>query len=68
MGLGGGDLPAHDRTAYLNELPAEVEITPLQPQQFALSHAGAHRAEKQGIEEAGGLLRLVADDPDFLSR
>ena len=68
VGLGCGDLSAHDRPSHFNELAAKIEISPLQAEQFSLAHTGSHRTEEKGIEQRSRVLRLVEDRPDFLGR
>ena len=66
VGLGCGDLSAHDRPSHFNELAAKIEITPLQAEQFSLAHPGSHRTEEKGIEQRSRVLRLVEDRPHIL--
>ena len=66
VGPGRGDLSAYDCSADLDELAAKVDIAPLQPEQFPLTHPGAYRTEEEGIEEGCGLLCLLEDCAHFL--
>ena len=61
VSFGRSDLPAHDRSSHFNELAAEVEISPLQAEQFALPHPRAYRTEEERIEQGGRVFRLVED-------